>query len=48
MLFLPDKELFVYVVQNTQIKLYGLLHQLGVSDAEMESYWGKEVLSKNK
>lgn len=47
-IFYPDRALFVYQVGTTQIKLYGLLHDLGVSDAEMERAWGKEILLKNK
>lgn len=35
--FFPEKELFVYMVQNTQIRLYGLLKALGTSDATMEA-----------
>lgn len=46
--FHPEKALFVYEVGTTQIKLYGLLHSLGISDSEMEKAWGKEVFLKNK
>jgi DNA-directed RNA polymerase beta subunit len=47
-IFYPDRALFVYQVGTTQIKLYGLLHDMGVSDADMEKSWGKEILLKNK
>jgi DNA-directed RNA polymerase beta subunit len=47
-IFYPDRALFVYQVGATQIKLYGLLRDMGVSDAEMEKAWGKEILFKNK
>ena len=47
-IFYPDRALFVYLVGATQIKLYGLLHDLGVHDSEMEKVWGKEILLKNK
>lgn len=47
-IFFPDRALFVYMVGATQIKLYGLLHDLGVADKEMEHAWGKEILLKNK
>lgn len=47
-IFFPDRALFVYLVGTTQIKLYGLLKDLGVSDSEMEKVWGKEILLKNK
>jgi len=47
-IFHPEKALFVYELGTTQIKLYGLLRGLGVSDIEMEQAWGKEVFLKNK
>jgi DNA-directed RNA polymerase beta subunit len=47
-IFYPDRALFVYQVGTTQIKLYGLLHDLGVADSEMEKAWGKEIFIKNK
>lgn len=47
-IFHPETTLFVYELGTTQIKLYGLLRGLGVSDSEMESYWGKEIYLKNK
>lgn len=47
-LFLPDKQLFVLMVQNTQIRLYGVLKELGISDAQMEKMWGKEILQANR
>lgn len=46
--FHPEKALFVFEVGTTQIKLYGLLKGLGVSDDAMEKAWGKEVFLKNK
>lgn len=47
-LFDPTKAIFVYEVGTTQIKLYGLLHDLGVADSEIEKAWGKEIYLKNK
>lgn len=47
-IFFPDKALFIYQVGTTRIKLYGLLHTLGISDSEMEQAWGKEIFAKNK
>ena len=47
-IFFPDKALFIYQVGTTRIKLYGLLRDLGVSDAEMEAAWGHEIFIKNK
>lgn len=46
--FHPEKALFIYELGTTQIKLYGLLKHLGVSDEEMEHTWGKEIFLKNK
>lgn len=47
-IFYPDRALFVYQVGTTQIKLYGLLKEMGVSDSEMEKVWGSEIFNKNK
>ncbi len=47
-IFYPDKALFVYNLGTTQIPLYGLLHDLGVSDDTMRQYWGAEIFLKNK
>jgi len=47
-IFYPERSLLVYKVQNTEIKLYGLLRDLGVSDSTMEQSWGKEIYLKNK
>lgn len=46
--FHPEKALFIYELGSTQIKLYGLLKGLGISDDEMEHTWGKEIFQKNK
>jgi DNA-directed RNA polymerase beta subunit len=46
--FQPEKALFIYELGTTQIKLYGLLKGLGISDADMEAAWGKEIFLKNK
>jgi DNA-directed RNA polymerase beta subunit len=47
-IFSPEKAEFVYQVGTTKVKLYGLLHHLGVSDQEMEQAWGKEIFARNK
>jgi DNA-directed RNA polymerase beta subunit len=47
-LFLPDQELFVLMIQNTQIRLYGILKDLGISDTQMMQSWGNEIYLKNK
>ena len=48
LLFYPEKALFVYQVGSTQIKLYGLLKDLGIPDEEMKKAWGNEIFEKNK
>lgn len=47
-IFYPDKALFVYSVGTTQIKLYGLLKDLGISDDQMIKAWGPEIFARNK
>jgi len=47
-LFYPDKQLFVLMLQNTQIKLYGVMRDLGVSDSQMQAAWGNEIYLANK
>jgi DNA-directed RNA polymerase beta subunit len=47
-LFFPDQELFVMMIQNTQIRLYGILHDLGIPDSQMIAAWGNEIYLKNK
>ena len=48
LIFDPEKAVFTYNLGTTGIKLYGLLKELGVSDAEMEQAWGKEIFLRNK
>jgi len=48
LIFYPEKALFVYQIQTTQIKLYGLLHDLGISDDQMRKAWGEEIFLKNR
>jgi len=47
-LFLPDKQLFVLMLQSTQIKLYGILKALGVSDSDMLRSWGDDIFNANR
>lgn len=47
-IFYPETATFVYIVGTSEIKLYGLLHDLGVTDAEMKDAWGNEVFETNK
>ena len=46
-LFLPDKQLFIIMVRNSQVKLYGLLKDLGVSDAAIKESWGEKIFNAN-
>ena len=47
-LFLPDKQLFVLMLQSTQIKLYGILKALGVPDSDMLRSWGDDIFNANR
>lgn len=47
-IFYPEKALFIYELGTTQIKLYGLLRGLGISDDTMKDAWGNEIYLKNK
>lgn len=48
LIFDPISAKFTFEVGTMNIPLYGLLHDLGVSDAEMQSAWGPEIFEKNK
>jgi DNA-directed RNA polymerase beta subunit len=47
-LFLPDKQLFILMVRNSQVKLYGLLKDLGVGDGSIKDAWGEQIYNANK
>jgi DNA-directed RNA polymerase beta subunit len=47
-LFLPDKQLFVLMVRNSQVKLYGLLKDMGVADAAIKQAWGEQIYNANR
>jgi len=47
-LFIPDKQLFILMIQNSQVKLYGILHDLGVSDNVMKEAWGEKIFNVNR
>lgn len=47
-LFLPDKQLFVLMVRNSQIKLYGILKDLGLGDAAIKAAWGEKIFNANR
>jgi len=47
-LFLPDRQIFVLMIQNTQVHLYSILHDLGISDKVILEAWGNEIYNKNR
>jgi DNA-directed RNA polymerase beta subunit len=47
-MFLPDKQLFIIMIKNSQVKLYGVLKDLGVSDGAMKSVWGDKIYNANR
>lgn len=47
-LFLPDRQLFVLMVQNSQFNFYSLLHDMGVSDKDIKLAWGDAIFERNR
>ena len=47
-MFLPDKQLFILMIRNSQVRLYGLLHDMGVSDSAMKTAWGEQIYNANR
>jgi len=47
-LFLPDKQLFILMIRNSQVKLYGILHDLGISDGAIKAAWGEQIYNANR
>lgn len=47
-LFLPDKQMFILMVKNSQVKLYGLLKDLGVADSAIKDAWGEKIYNANR
>jgi DNA-directed RNA polymerase beta subunit len=47
-LFLPDQQIFVLMIKNSQIKLFGILKDLGVSDGAMKNAWGEKIFNANR
>jgi DNA-directed RNA polymerase beta subunit len=47
-MFLPDKQLFIIMVKNSQVKLYGILKDLGIQDSAMKAAWGEKILNVNR
>ena len=47
-LFLPDKQLFILMVKNSQIKLYGILKDLGIGESAIKAAWGDKIYNANR
>ena len=47
-LFLPEKQLFVLMVRNSQIRLYGVLRDLGLADNLIKEAWGEQIYNANR
>ena len=47
-LFLPDTQLFIMMIRNSQVKLYGILKDMGIPDATMRSAWGEAIYNANR
>ena len=46
--FNPESAQYKFSVAGSELHLYSLLHDIGVSDERMESGWGKDILEQNK
>ena len=44
----PESGLFKMDVGQSSLRLYSLLHDLGIPDEDLEKRWGPELLKKNK
>ena len=47
-LFLPETQLFILMVRNSQVRLYGILHDMGISDNVLKESWGEEIFNANR
>jgi DNA-directed RNA polymerase beta subunit len=47
-LFLPEKQLFVLMVRNSQVRLYGILRDMGITDSALKEAWGDQILNANR
>jgi DNA-directed RNA polymerase beta subunit len=47
-LFLPDRQLFILMIKNSQIRLYGILKDLGVQDNVIKEAWGDQIFQVNR
>lgn len=46
--FEPESAQYRLKIGQANLHLYSLLHDLGVSDEELENKWGKDILERNK
>lgn len=44
----PQTSLYKLNVRQSNVNLYSILHDIGVSDEELEKAWGKDILDINK
>ena len=44
----PETSLYKLDIDQASLRLYSLLHDLGVSDDELELRWGPEILAANR
>jgi DNA-directed RNA polymerase beta subunit len=47
-MFLPDKQLFILMVKNSQVRLYGILKDMGVADSALRTAWGEQIYNANR
>jgi DNA-directed RNA polymerase beta subunit len=47
-LFLPEKQVFVLMIKNSQIRLYGILKDLGIADDQIKKAWGEQIYNANR
>jgi DNA-directed RNA polymerase beta subunit len=44
----PESSLYKLDIDQASLRLYSLLHDLGISDDELEKRWGPDILASNK
>lgn len=47
-LFIPEKQMFVVMVKNSQVPLYGILKDMGIQDNVIKDMWGKQIYDANR
>ncbi len=47
-LFLPEKQLFILMVKNSQVRLYGILKDMGITDSVIKEAWGEQIYNANR